>query len=75
LAQFEIFLLLGIAIGIVSIIRIFSSAVDGTRPRISVLFLFVGIGLYYYASKLAGKTLGPTDITTALANMFGQLTG
>ena len=72
---FETYLLLGVALGIVSIIRIFSSAVDGTRPRLSVLFLFAAIGMIYYANTLAGKTLGPTDFTTALSKLFAEIKG
>lgn len=75
LAPYETFLLLGLALVIIAMIRIFSSAVDGTRPRASVLFLFAGIGLVYYSFQLAGKTLGPTDVTAALGNLFSQIFG
>lgn len=75
MALFETYLLLGIALGIVALIRIFSAAVDGTRPRYSVLFLFVGIGLVYYARVLSGKSLNVTDVTSALSKLFNEITG
>jgi len=75
LVLYETYLLLGLALGIVALIRIFSAAVDGTRPKLSLLFLFAAIGLVYYSNRLAGKTLGPTDITTALSKLFAQITG
>lgn len=72
---YQTYLLLGIALGIVSLIRIFSAAVDGTRPRFSVLFLFAAIGLIYYANVLSSDGLGPADVTTALAKLFSELFG
>jgi hypothetical protein len=74
LESYENFLLLGIGLGLVALIRIFSAAVDGTRPRLSVLFLFVAIGMIYYSGRLAGRPLSANDVTTALAKLFAELT-
>jgi uncharacterized membrane protein len=71
----EVYLLLGIALGIVSLIRIFSSAVDGTRPRYSILFLFAGVGMAYYGSVISGKELTIIDVKNALFHLFAQLFG
>jgi hypothetical protein len=75
LAVFEIYLLVGIALGIIALVRIFSSAVDGTRPTFSVIILFVAIASVWYSNRLSGEPLGINTVKTALVNLFAEITG